>query len=290
MASVLGWGQTNPVAQSLPYSQNFASLTGSSPVYPAGWQGWNVTGTIGTSYVTTAPNANQAISVQTNATAPGALIGDFIGKMGVMSTGNATTGQKTICLSVNTTGNSSIVVAYDAATQRTENTRQNALGLQYRIGTSGTFTNVSSSEYQNQMTPTNTTGTGAVKIQNISVTLPSTCDNQAEVQLRWVIRDVSGSGNRPGFSIDNISVTGTPDCSTVAPVGTITATNNCGSTDLSYSGADASTCYWQTTSGGTSTSLPATSTYNVTTSGTYYVNSYNGTCWSSSPKSQAVTI
>lgn len=213
MASVLGWGQTNPTAQSLPYSQNFASLTGASPVYPAGWQGWNITGTIGTSYVTTAPNANQAISVQTNATAPGALIGDFIGKMGVMSTGNTTTGQKTICLSINTSGNSSIVVAYDAATQRTENTRQNALGLQYRIGTSGTFTNVSSSEYQNQMTPTNTTGTGAVKIQNISVTLPSACDNQAEVQLRWVIRDVSGSGNRPGFSIDNVSVTGTPICS-----------------------------------------------------------------------------
>lgn len=210
LCSIVSWGQTNPVAQSLPYSQNFSSLTGVSPAYPAGWQGWNVSGAINTAYVTTAPNADQTISVQTNATAPGALVGDFIGKIGVMSTGNATTGQKTICLSINTTALTSIVVSYNAATQRTENTRLNGLGLQYRIGTSGAFTNVASSEYQNQLTPTNTTGTGSVNVQNISVTLPIACDNQSVVQLRWVIRDISGSGNRPGFSIDDVNVSGTP--------------------------------------------------------------------------------
>ena len=118
-------------------------------------------------------------------------------------------------------------------------------------------------------------------------TFSSNFENKSSIKIKIVN---SNNGSARNLRIDDILITGTPDCSTVAPVGTITATNNCGSTDLSYSGADASTCYWQTTSGGTSTSLPATSTYNATTSGTYYVNSYNGTCWSSSPKSQAVTI
>jgi len=200
-----GWGQTNPTAQALPYSQDFASLTGSSPSYPAGFQGWTISGSLSTSYPTTAPNGNQSIAVVTN-TSTSAHVGDFISKMGIMSTSNA---MKAICLAINTTGKIDIQVSFDAATQRTENTRQNELGLQYRVGTSGTFTDISGSTYQNQMTPTNTTGTGAVNIVNKSVTLPSACNNQSVIQIRWVIRDVSGSGNRPGFSIDNVTVTGT---------------------------------------------------------------------------------
>jgi len=200
-------GQTNPTAQSLPYSQNFASLTGSTTTYPAGWQGWTISGSLGTSYPTSAPNGNQALAGTDN-TSTSAHVGDFNGKMGTLSTGSAL---KAICLAINTSGLTSISVSFDAGTQRTENTRQNELGLQYRIGTSGAFTNVSA-VYQNQMTPTNTTGTGVVNVQSKSVTLPAACENQAVVQLRWVIRDVSGSGNRPGFSIDNISVTGSTGC------------------------------------------------------------------------------
>ncbi len=209
---VVSWGQTNPTVQSLPYSQNFNSLTGASPAYPSGWQGWTISGSLGTSYSTASPNGDQAIAVVTN-TSTSSHVGDFIGKLGILSTSSAI---KAICLSINTSSFLSIQVSFDANTQRTENTRQNELGLQYRLGTSGTFTNVSSSTYQNQMTPTNTAGTGAVNTQSISVTLPSECNNSAVVQLRWIIRDVSGSGNRPGFSIDNISVTGTALTATAA--------------------------------------------------------------------------
>jgi len=205
------WGQTNPAAQSLPYSQNFATLTGTSPSYPVGWQGWTISGSLSTSFPTAASNGDQAIAVVTN-TSTSAHVGDFIGKMGLMSTGSA---MRAICLAINTSGNTNIIVSFDAATQRTENTRQNEMGLQYRVGTSGTFTNVTGSAYQNQMTPTNTSGTGSVKIENIQITLPSECNNQSVVQLRWLIRDVSGSGNRPGFSIDNISVTGTASSNSI---------------------------------------------------------------------------
>ena len=204
IASSVGFGQTNPTAQTLPYSQNFSSLTGTSPVYPSGWQGWTISGSLGTSFSTAAPNGNQAISVVTNGTTTG-HVGDYIGKIGMLSTSSAI---KSIVLSINTTGKTSIQVIYDAMTQRTENTRQSEMGVQYRIGTSGTFTNLSSGQYQNQMLPTNTTGTTSVNIINETVNLPVACEDQAVVQIRWIIRDVSGSGNRPGFAIDNISVTG----------------------------------------------------------------------------------
>jgi len=238
--SVLGWGQTNPTAQTLPYSQNFSSLTGVSPVYPAGIQGWTIAGSLSTSYSTAAPSGNQNIAVVNNTSTSG-HVGDFIGKMGVMSTSSAL---KSICLAINTTGLQTISFSFDAATQRTENTRQNELGLQYRIGTSGTFTNISGSTYLNQMTPTNTTGTGAVNILNVSLTLPVACENQAVVQLRWVIRDVSGSGNRPGFSIDNISVSGLPigpnvTTEAVTSIGTTTAIGH--GTITATGGADPTT-------------------------------------------------
>ena len=42
----IGWSQTQPTAQSLPYSQNFSSLTGSTTTYPAGWQGRTVSGNV----------------------------------------------------------------------------------------------------------------------------------------------------------------------------------------------------------------------------------------------------
>ncbi|SEP88875.1 hypothetical protein [Flavobacterium urocaniciphilum] len=246
LCSVVSWGQTNPVAQVLPYSQNFASFTGATTAYPSGWQGWTIAGSLAATYPTTAPNGNQALAGTTN-TSTTAHVGDFNGKLGIMSTGSA---MKTICLSINTTSNTNIQVSFLAATQRTENTRQNELGLQYRIGNTGTFTDVAASGYLNQMTPTNTTGTTSVNPLTINLTLPIACENQAEVQLRWLIRDVSGSGNRPGFSIDNVSVTGTTSSNTI--------------TTSSITGSP----FCVTTNGGTAVSVPFTST------GTFTGNTY----------------
>jgi hypothetical protein len=110
---------------------------------------------------------------------------------------------------VSTTSLQTIVVNWDAATQaRISAGRINELLLQYRVGTSGVFTSVASSGYQNANTSTINSGTGATDVTAKSVTLPSACDNQAVVQLRWIVRDVTGSGNRPSFSIDNVSVSG----------------------------------------------------------------------------------
>lgn len=199
-------GQTNPTVQALPYSQNFSTFTGSTTTYPAGIQGWTIAGSLSTSYVTTAPNGDFTLAGGTNATTTAGVY-DMNGKIGLVSTGSAL---RSVCLSINTTSLVTIVVSFDAATQgQTSSGRINQIGLQYRVGTSGTFTDVAASGYSNNATSTINTGTAASNTSAISVTLPSACEGQSVVQLRWVIRDVSGGGNRPSFSIDNINVSGT---------------------------------------------------------------------------------
>ncbi|HZG00852.1 MAG TPA: hypothetical protein VEY71_07610, partial [Chitinophagales bacterium] len=178
--------QTNPAPQSLPYNQAFASLTGSTTVYPTGWQGWIIAGALATTFPTTAPSGDQALAGGTNATTTAGVY-DMNGKIGIVSTGS---NMRSAVLSVNTTGLTSIVVSFDAATQAQLSAgRINELGLQYRVGTTGTFTNVVGSTYQNNATSTINSGTASSNIQNISVTLPAAAENAAEVQLRWVIRD-----------------------------------------------------------------------------------------------------
>lgn len=201
----LSSAQTNPSAQILPFSQDFSSFNGSTTTFPVGIQGWTISGSTSTNFPTAAPNGNQALAAGTNATTSAGVF-DMNGKIGLLNTGSAL---KAIALSINTSSSSNISVSYVAATQRHETTaRVGAIGLQYRIGTSGAFTNVASSEYQNSGASNNTSGTGSINPQTISITLPSDCNDQSEVQLRWVYREVSGSGNRPSFSIDDISITG----------------------------------------------------------------------------------
>ncbi len=79
-------------------------------------------------------------------------------------------------------------------------------------------------------------------------------------------------------------------CSVPDPSGTITATQNCGSTDLSFSAPNAN-WYWQTTAGGTDVTYPTTGTYAVNTNGTYHVRAFDGgSCWSTGTVSQAVSV
>ena len=97
--------QTMPAAQSLPYSQNFSSLTGSSPTYPVGWQAWQVAASAPSSTGRTGvPTADKTISVGTGAsTGSGAY--DFTGKIGFMSVASS---DVALCLALNTTGKSNI--------------------------------------------------------------------------------------------------------------------------------------------------------------------------------------
>jgi hypothetical protein len=46
----------------LPYSQDFSTLAHTSTTYPAGWQGWQLSGNPGSSFKTTAPTGDKTLT------------------------------------------------------------------------------------------------------------------------------------------------------------------------------------------------------------------------------------
>jgi hypothetical protein len=207
----VGWGQTNPSPQLIPYSQNFSTLPHNSSVYSIGWQGWQLSGSPGTSFKTSAPADDRPLIASGTASSTTNNVYNYNGKIGFLNSG---TFDLALVLAINTIGQQNITVEYDIMTIRNPYgtgtpaaDRINEITLQYRIGTSGAFTNLSGIEYQNN-TITQTSGIEPQNSQSRTITLPAICSNQEVVQLRWVSREVSGSGARPSFAVDNISITG----------------------------------------------------------------------------------
>lgn len=210
--------QTNPVPQSLPYSENFDDLVHSSTTWPAGIQGWRINNVgPGADFTLLPAGGDRGLAANGTAATTGNNVINFDQKIGFRSTEDG--GNTFIVLSLNTTGYENITFSYDIMTIRNRPNDSlddviNEVGLQYRIGESGNFTNIVGTLYQNPDDQTQIAGTTGQGIQNISVTLPSVLDNQPNVQLRWVKRDVGGNtdatnnNSRPSFAIDNISATG----------------------------------------------------------------------------------
>jgi len=202
--------QTNPAAQALPYSQNFSTFNGSSTVYPDGWQGWQVANAAPSSTGrVTSPASDRTISGGTAASTSSGVY-DYNGKIGFLSVASA---DVALCLAVNTTGYSNIKITFDAMTIRNlydgTSNYQNGLVLQYRVGTSGDFAILSylPNEYLTPTT-TQTSGTNGIHVvTGLNASLPSACDNQAVVQIRWIYRHAAGSsGSRPSMALDNVTV------------------------------------------------------------------------------------
>jgi hypothetical protein len=111
----------------------------------------------------------------------------------------------------------------------------------------------------------------------------STCANQSFALLtssRYVqfIFITKTAGN---VDIDDVSITASACTTPADPTGVISGTTPaCNSTSLSFSNPSAN-YYWQTSATGTSTVNPTTSSLTVSSSGSYYVRAYNGSCWSS---------
>ena len=205
--------QTNPSPQSLPYTQDFAGLAHTATAYPAGWQGWVIGGNPGAAFKLTGPTADGNLTASSGASTNSGNVHNYNGKIGFLNNG---TTDLTICLALNTSGNASVQVAYDIMTIRNPynngtDTRINEVTLQYRVGNSGGWTSLTGPEYQNNTTLQNGNGiTTPQNLQNKTVTLPSACDNQPVVQIRWASRQVTGGGARPSFAVDNLNITGSP--------------------------------------------------------------------------------
>jgi hypothetical protein len=120
-----------------------------------------------------------------------------------------------------TTGHSTIKVS---SKQRSSGTGPRDFKLQYKVGAGGTYADV-------------TGGTVAVTTTDFTagvltnVTLPSACDNQASVFLRWIMTSNTSQNNGTvaagGVSnIDDISITGTPPSTAILNDFAVTGTSS----------------------------------------------------------------
>jgi hypothetical protein len=210
------WSQTNPAAFALSGGNfTFTTQTATNTFYPTNIQGWN---NGGTANVTTLPTVASTADIGMTASAIATTTG--IGNLGAngfqfLSSGTATT-VGALCVSVNATNRSNLTASWTAEDRTSGASRQMNLTLQYRVGTSGAFTTVTGGQY----TTSNSSQAAASTFTNIA--LPSACNNQAVVQLRWIYWESPAQANsRDAIRLDDITI-----ASVASPIvdGVITAT------------------------------------------------------------------
>ncbi len=213
--SVSVFGQSNPAVQTLPYKQDFTALAHTATAYPAGFQGWIVNAAANTTTYYAGFGAaalDRNLIASSNANTNSGNIHNYNGKIGFLDT---TTADFAIGFAFSTEGQTDIGVQYDAMVIRnpydgtSANNRLQEMALQYRVGTSGAFSTLLPATAYLSGTVTQT-GTGITTPQNsqtIKVVLPTDCNNQPVVQIRWIARLQSGTaGARQSFAIDNIDI------------------------------------------------------------------------------------
>jgi endonuclease/exonuclease/phosphatase family metal-dependent hydrolase len=214
LGSSQSFAQSNPQAQSLPYAQDFSDLPHNATAYPAGWQGWQLAGSVTTNFRTNAPTGDRPLLASSTSSTTTGGVHNYHGKLGILTSGSV---DPSVAFAINTLQKTAVTVAYDIMTVRNPygsgtNTRINEVILQYRVGTSGAFTNIGGTQYQNNTETLTTSGnTEPQKVERFTITLPEAAENQEVVQLRWANRDVSGGGSRPSFAVDNLEVSSLSD-------------------------------------------------------------------------------
>ena len=231
------WGQTNPTAQSLPYTQSFGTTTFTT--MPAGMAAWN---TFGSNLATQAnaeasvPGGNATLTAATVSTTTGGVYGYAVSSNArpyIQQSSNTTDGTNQIVAAVNTGAATALTVAYQLELINGGVTTQDfGIELQYRAGTSGSWTNVSGSALTFGAVTTYTTSTLSYTITGLA--------SSTDYQIRWITWRPSGSGNSKGVGIDNISITaayvsggniGAPGVNFVGRINSYTQPNNCAAAD-----------------------------------------------------------
>lgn len=207
------WGQTNPTAQSLPYT--FTGMTSGDTALPIGMamhRFGTTAGTIPSTRTTNVANGDLPIS---NAIGSGGWWNETNNGISLLASGSNAAGA--LVVAINTTGKIGINVSWKAGTILQQTNYDNSIALQYRIGTTGTWNNVGT---------TSTYSTQGKEIGDISALfteqLPVSAENQSVVQVRWIYWSSNGSsGSRDRINIDEINITGgTTSSSSLAVTGT----------------------------------------------------------------------
>jgi len=220
--------QTNPTAVTLPFALNSQSTA----VLPTGVavHRYSAIQTTRTTAPATGDLPNQGGTPTSNAGGWYHLGADGIG---LLSSGTNPAGA--VVVAINTTGLSNVSVAWICKTIYNQASRDNSVALQYRVGTSGNFTQVGTTS-----TYTSAGNANGHTSQVFTELLPAGADNQPIVQVRWIYwESVSTSGSRDKIAIDNISITGSGTSTCAAP-------NGLAASGITTTGADLS---WNTVTG-----------------------------------------
>lgn len=151
-----------------------------------------------------------------NLTSNARFIGLNNNGIGFLNTGSMVSGQGYVgqaILAINTINRTQVKVNWVGGFVNIAgtSTRQYALRMQYRVGTTGNWNDVydgngNLAEYMNTNYITMGVSTPA-EAKNFSVVLPGECDNQTNVQIRWIYYQIpGGSGNRPQYRLDDVVV------------------------------------------------------------------------------------
>lgn len=205
------FAQTMPAAKVLPYQQDF-SFAATITAYPDGFQGWTAGILPGSTYnVSGTIVADRPLVASSTAATNSGNFHNYNGKIGFLNNGSL---DLAIGFAINATNQKGIQVKYDAMTIRNPygtgtgtgySDRINEMVLEYRIGTTAAFKILPETAYKN-IDVAQTTGINGQNPKTIKVTLPSECDNEPIVQIRWISKQNSGGGSRPSFAIDNIDI------------------------------------------------------------------------------------
>lgn len=276
IASPAARAHADGTAQTLTFTQNWSVTTqiSSDDVWTGvpGIVGYNGTGmgTTGTADPQTLlGTSTEAIQVKANQTATTLTLGgvaefDGIPNPTIALQGSGTAGAPNIVITINTMTRTNITMSYvlrdldavDDAVQR--------VALQYRVGTSGNYTNIAAGYVADA------TATGATLTTNVSVTLPAACENQPLVELRIIT--ANATGNDEWVGIDDISITAIPstcgnagmDPGEACDTGALNGTTLCGcttsctyaATTVMCAAAGAGACDAPDTCSGTGTCAP----------------------------------
>lgn len=187
--------QTNPAAVSLPFSLTSQSTA----TLPAGVAVHRFSSVPLTRTVSPASS-----DLPTAGNVPGGFNAGwyFLGNDGIGLLASSSIGAGAIVVAINTTGLTNINVSWVCKTILNQASRDNSMALQYRIGTTGNFTDIGTTSTYSSTGKAN----GDVS-PTFTETLPTLAENQPVVQVRWIFWESNtATGARDKISVDDISI------------------------------------------------------------------------------------
>jgi uncharacterized protein len=223
---ISGPAAADTTPQTLPFSQSWtntglitANDNWSGVAGIIGYRGDDLTTVTATDPQTiTADGSATPVNVIANQTNPNTLTTGGIAEFDTLANptvalqGSGTADAPHLVITLDTTGQSSIGVQYNVRDiDGSADNAVQAVALQYRVGASGSYTNISAGFISDATTGPNL----ATAVTPVSVTLPPAADNQPVVQLR--VMTTNAVGNDEWVGIDDLSITagaaGTPQLS-----------------------------------------------------------------------------